>query len=393
LLRDPALESAWDALVVPGTLAAFYFEGTGGFVLARGRPYVIDPRTPLLQEITVSRPEPKKSHLALAEIHDPDVPSFWPEREATRDHWEDGRWPEVVRRVIDFQQGYSSSAAGKVEKYRKLLEEATGRSLEMEPDPPHRIVPPYWAVTGAADPWWTLSSDAISLALDTCGPEAIQPIVATTRETPIRRFSELLGELPDDCRAVFCWRGSWDENDADRADIEGWAETARAAERYAVEVTNLYGGYLSVLLTGIGLKGLNHGIGYSEQRDVRRLGETGAPPTRYYMPALRTFVSRANAQPAMDALPAEWVCKCAACERVTQGGVPIVDRLSSENLKRHFLICRAGELERVAADIGRELDDLEEVANWLQARTLPPVIPAGLGARLARWAAEIRHLL
>lgn len=393
LLRDPELEAAWDALVVPGTLAAFYFEGTGGFVLARGRPYVIDPRTPLLQEIAVSRPEPRKSHLALAEIHDPAVPSFWPDREVPRSHWEDGRWPSVVQRVVDFQQGYSSSAAGKVEKYADLLAEATGRTLQIDLAPPHRIVPPYWAVTGPEDPWWHLSAEAIGIAIEDCGPAVVTPIVATTKDTAIGRFADLLGELPDDCQSVFCWRGSWDEAAADRADIEGWAETARVGRDYGVEVTNLYGGYLSVLLTAVGLAGLNHGIGYSEQRDVRRLAETGGPPTRYYMPSLRAFVSRASAQPAMDALPPEWVCDCPVCARVTEGSVPIVDRLSSENLKRHFMICRQRELERVAADIEGELEALREVSSWLQGRTLPAVIPSGIGARLARWAGEVERVL
>lgn len=392
LLRDVRLEGTWDALVVPGTLAVFYFQGTGGFVLTRGRPYVIDPRTPLLQTIDVMRSDPKKSQLALAEIHDPEVPLVWPDREIPLSHWQDGRWPRVVQSVMDFQEGYSSSATAKIDKYAELLAEATGRTLQMAVAPPHRIVPPYWAVSDTLDPWWSLSREAIEMALERFGPTRVEPIIALTRETPIRRFSELLGDLPSDCGAVFCWSGSWDELSATEEDIREWAQVISDAEDYGLSVTNLYGGYLSVLLTGIGLSGVSHGIGYSEQRDARRLGDTGAPPARYYVPALRTFVSRASAQPVLDSLPAGWSCDCPVCTRVSVDGVPLVDSLSTEDLKRHFLICRDREFRRVADDLDAELADLEGVAGWLQNRVMGPGDAGRIGARLAMWARVVGSL-
>lgn len=393
LLRDPELDDAWDGLVVPGTLATFYFDGTGGFVLTRGRSYVIDPRTPLLQEITVARPQPRRSHLAIAAVHDPEVPAVWPSEEIRLSYWRDGRWPDVVERVLDFQRGYSSQATAKIDKYARLLAEATGRSLALEPDPPHRLVPPYWAVTGPDDPWWELSRDATSLAFERYASSDVMPILATTRETPVRRFAELLGDLPGDCRQVFCWRGSWDEAEATRDDIRGWVETINQASAYDLEVTNLYGGYLSVLLTAAGLGGLNHGVGYSESRDVRRLGATGAPPTRYYVPALRAFVPRASAQPVLDSLPTDWVCDCSVCQSASEAGVPVIESLSSEDLKRHFLICRHREILRVEADIDGELDTVEEVARWLANRTFTGAIPSGAAARLSVWALGVREAL
>lgn len=394
LLRSPELEETWDALVVPGTLAAFYFEGTGGFVLTRNRPYVIDPRTPVLQQIDVKRPEPRKSHLALAAIHDSELSTIWPDSEVPVAHWQDGRWSTVVDNVLSFQKRYSESATAKIDKYSRLLAEATGQSPAVDLEPPHRLVPPYWAVGGVEDPWWHLSREAIEIGLKvTEDAPALMPILATTSDTPIGRFADLIMELPDACGSVFCWRGAWDEATADEADIEGWAETLTEADRHGIAVTNLYGGYLSVLLMSLGLRGLGHGVGYSEQRDTRRLGETGAPPTRYYVPALRTFVPRASAQPAVDALPIEWACKCSVCDSVTEHGVPIVDALSVEDLKRHFLICRNEEIRRVRADINQELDEATEVALWLQNRSLPGVIPSAIGERLALWVGAIQGLL
>jgi hypothetical protein len=392
LLRDPTLEEAWDALVVPGTLATFYLAGTGGFVLTRGRPYIIDPRTPLLQTIEVARPEPKKSHLALAAIHDPEVPGIWPEREIPIEFWQPDRWTSTVERVIEFQQRYSSTASAKVDKYTQLLQQATGRTLDINPKPPHRIVPPYWAVTGIDDTWWDLSKRAIELTLDRCDPSRVMPILTLTKDTPIAVFRDLIGDLPDDCEAVFCWRGAWDEAAATEEDIAQWHEAVVYGHSVGVELTNLYGGFLSVLLTGLGLDGLNHGVGYSEQRDVRRLGATGAPPTRYYMPALRAFVSMANAQPIIDALPPEWACTCRVCRSVAVGGVPVVDTLSVEDLKRHFLLCRQREFRRVGTNLDSELAQLHEIADWLESHELHRIVPEVMGRRLALWASTVGDL-
>lgn len=395
LLRDPALDMCWDGLVVPGTLATYYFEGTGGFVLSRRVQYLIDPRTPLLQTIELQRPEPKVSHLKLAGIHDPDVVATWPAEEIPRAHWEDGRWPDVVRRVLEFQTTYSTSATAKMDKYNQLLREA-GRPREElvegdDPLDPMRLVPPYWAVEGSEDPWWTLSRDAIALAVEE-QPGQVMPIVAL-RSDPIADlsvFEELIDDLPDGCEEIFCWASNWSEADASDEDVQGWLDAVEAGKRRGVRVHNLYGGYLSVLLTARGLAGLNHGVGYSESRDSRRLSATGGPPARYYVPALREFFSVPNAQPVVDHLPPEWACGCGVCDQARAAdGRPQVGRLGTEGLKRHFLIARHQEFERVDGGLDAELDSLVEVGEWV-IENERRILPAVHGERLLAWANAVR---
>ena len=192
LFRNAQLEDSWDALVVPGTLATFYFDGTGGFVLAQRAPYVIDPRTPLIQtSLELKRSPPRASHLKLLEIHDPEPAAWWPEREIPLEHWQDGRWPAVVERVLDFQTGYSTSATAKLDKYERLKAEARGEPVPTthDTDEPARIVPPYWAVRGAADPWWTLTREAIEIALDAHAAR-VQPILAIREDVPASVLSD-----------------------------------------------------------------------------------------------------------------------------------------------------------------------------------------------------------
>ncbi len=95
----------------------------------------------------------------------------------------------------------------------------------------------------------------------------------------------------------------------------------------------------------------------------------------------------------MDSLPCEWACGCPVCESVKQNGIPVIDAMSVEDLKRHFLICRKLEILRVQRNIDDELDSVEAVAEWIEARSLPGVIPVGIGARLSSWAASVRRLV
>jgi hypothetical protein len=389
LLRDRTLDPCWDGLVVPGTLATYYFEGTGGFVLTRRVPYLLDPRTPLLQTIELRRPTPKASHLKLAEIHDPAVVNTWPAAEIPRSYWEDGHWPDVVRRVLEFQTTYSTSATTKVDKYNALLAEAGRPVIDAQPDDPLRLVPPYWATGGQRDEWWGLSREAIQLAVDE-HPGRILPILALRSDAEIGHFAELIEDLPNGCDDVFCWASNWNESDATPEDVQAWLDSIAAGEARGISVRNLYGGYLSVLMTARGLAGVNHGVGYSESRDSRRLSATGAPPARYYLPALREFFTVPNAQPVIDHLPAEWSCDCRVCQQaIDEGGRPQVGRLSTEGLKRHFLIARHREFLRVDASLDAELADLKEVGEWVVANERQ-FLPPEHGQRLLRWADAVR---
>lgn len=390
LLRDPDLDDCWDGLVVPGTLAAYYFDGTGGFVLTRRVPYLLDPRTPLLQTIELRRAAPKASHLRLAEIHDPAVVATWPDEEIPLTHWEDGRWPGVVERVLNFQRTYSGSATAKVDKYNELLALAGRPVNEGVPhEDPLRLVPPYWAVEGADDPWWRLTREAIEIAVAQ-EPGRLLPIIAIREQVEISTLADLIEDMPDGCDDVFCWVSNWNEAEATVDDVDGWLAAVASGEGRGIAVRNLYGGALSVLLTGRGLAGLNHGVGYSESRDARRLSATGAPPTRYYVPALREFFTVPNAQPVIDYLPEEWACNCAVCLQVTgDDGRPEVGRLNNEDLKRHFLRARHAEFERVDRDFAADLRDLEDVGRWVVDNPRD-FLPTSHGQRLLTWADAVR---
>jgi hypothetical protein len=320
---------------------------------------------------------------------------IWPSDEIDLGYWEDAGWQDVVHRVLDFQERYASSATGKITKYQQLLVEA-GQTpdIESDPEPPTRFVPPYFASTGPADPWWALTREAIEISAERFASSAIYPVLALRSQTRVETFAALVRQLPGGIDTVFCWRGSWQEQDATVADVAGWAATVKTADELGIRVLNLYGGYLSVLMGAAGLAGVNHGIGYSEARDVARLSETGAPPTRYYVPAFHRFVPRAQAQPLIDGIPQDWQCSCSVCAaRSASGKPPSLQSYSAEDLKRHFLLCRCAEIERVKADVETEIADLRVKSQWLADNPPRGGLGRGFGETLHTWAAAVEAVI
>lgn len=365
ILREESRGILWDALVVPGTLATYYKQGVGGYVLASRRPFVIDPRTPLIQP-TSPRAVPRASHKSLAKVHDEAVGAEWEQgHEVYLETWTPNRWQSTVKRVLDFQTSFQTDAAQKIDKYEKMLE-GSGMTLDIPVHGPERLIPPYWAVQGPQDPWWQLSLAAIQQAVDEHGPNSLMPVICLRHDTPTRMFVDLLAVLPEGVDRVFCWRGSWDEATATADDIEGWLATVDAAAMAQVEVTNMYGGALSVLLTGCGMAGVNHGLGYSESRNEERLGSTGAPPMRYYVPRLRQFLPVPQAQQALDLLAEpddDWACDCAVCRNL-----PTILDLKTMQLKEHFLLCRRKEFTVAAEDFSDAVYDLRADGRRLTER-------------------------
>jgi hypothetical protein len=218
------------------------------------------------------------------------------------------------------------------------------------------------------------------------------PVLCVASGRPTATFAELIRDLPDGLDRVFCWRGSWDEAKAKQADVDGWLSAIDAAAMRGIEIVNMYGGALSVLLVGRGLEGVNHGVGYSESRSEERLGSTGAPPMRYYLPRLRQFLPVPQAQQILELLDEpgdDWRCRCAVCrDRNT-----IVD-LKTDLLKQHFLLCRRAEFQGVDAAFDDAVDAVLRDGERLIGRFedfdegLETVL-AERGRVLVRWAKSV----
>jgi hypothetical protein len=377
------LAGVYDGLLVPGTVAAFQREGTGGFVLTLSATdaapeYVIDPRFPLFQQRLLAA---KKSHEALAALlndpglvrEDPPQPADFPPE----------RTEALARAWIDFNKGYSTATLRKFDKYAKRLEEEiTPRGVEE----PAQILALYLIASDRQDPWWTVSQRLFEQSRE-YEPDVIRVVAAHEAG----QLDGLLANV-DDGRVVV-WVSRLEELTLSGDELATYARAIQSGTERGQDTFALYGGFFHVLLGGFGLKGASHGIGYGEYREWTELPQSGPPPARYYLRRLHRYVSQELAYQLYlgDRSLAE--CDCDEC-----GGRPPI-ALDYHELMKHSVRARAEEIARwtqfspaTAADL---LETEHELFRDAVARLrLPPFLrPQAERSydHLPRWVEALRN--
>ena len=280
----------YDGILVPGTVATFQRQGTGGFVLALSAtaarvPYIIDPRFPLFQQILQA---PKLSHKALARIlGDPNLVAATGSREPS--YFSREVVSHVAAAWVDFNRNYRSEQDEKFEKYAKRLKRSLVRSVATSPA---RILAPYFSVTSIADPWWSKSCELYDETKAHAGDDL--PVTRVISAQSVQSLDDLLRSVDDD--AVCVWVSGMNEFEVSPSDLATYGRAIQRSSSRGQSTFALYGGFFSILLASVGLSGASHGIGYGDHRVWRELPQSGPPPARYYLPTVHKYVSRDVAQ-------------------------------------------------------------------------------------------------
>lgn len=359
------LAGAFTGLLIPGTVAAFQRQGTGGFVLSLSAteeqiPYVIDPRFPLFQQ---PLPHPKKSHEALANVFgEPGlVSSQGPQASAFSDELID----KIARQWVTFNETYRDSVGAKFDKYAKRLKEEVAPENAREP---RYVLAPYTMAEGLDDPWWKISTALFDRTLAHLqDPNRCVRVIAA-KET---RFLRELLQAEGPARAAI-WVSGLDELVLPVSVLRDYADSVRVAVERGKRLFALYGGFFSVLLASVGLGGSCHGIGYGEYRDWLELPQSGPPPARYYLPRLHRYVSVEHVLQLWFADASLASCSCDVCEEQ-----PPVD-LDYHSLMMHSVWCRAREIEewsgtsttQIATRLRQEQDEFLSLLSRSRASEL-----------------------
>lgn len=382
-----AQRTEYDGLLVPGTVAAFQKQGTGGFVLSMsaanpGKPYVIDPRTPLFQQ---ALPEAKKSHTYLAEelgdkslVSDtvPDPLGFHQDRV-------DG----IARAWLEFNGAFRTAATEKFAKYARRLQEDVAVH---EAAPPLLTLAPYFMAKSVSDPWWNLSKRLFSACRASATDTSVVPVVASTSADWL---TPLVHDLAQE--DVVIWVSDLHELNADEHDLLSYAKSIQDLSQSGHRIFALYGGFFAVLLASVGLMGASHGIGYGEHRSWIELPRSGPPPARYYVPALHRYVAQDVAERLGRSEPRLAECDCEVCE----GRSPLL--LEYHDLMRHSVIVRQREVEAWASlDLDGVSAALEEEYKTARAYLTTAVgndsnlsrEASHLASHLGKWSRVVRGL-
>lgn len=321
------LTDNFNGLIVPGTVAAFQKEGTGSFVMSlsatvNAPPYVIDPRFPLFQQ---ALPNPKQSHLALANLLDaPNLISKTSPPSAAL--FTDEFIEKIANKWLEFNINYQSTNT-KFDKYAKRLKEEVKLPNIQETE---YVIPLY---TIAINPEWASISSKLFKATTTNRPKI--RVIATES---IENLSELLEE-PNLDEKLAIWISGLDELKTKYLDLADYAHAIKIATSRGKNLFSLYGGFFSVLMAGFGLVGSAHGIGFGEYRRWQELSSSGPPPPRYYLPQAHRYISQELAQEIWLRNKDLMACSCKECEN----SAPL--SLNYQSLMKHSVYCRAAEIE------------------------------------------------
>lgn len=402
--RDPRVRDCFDVMTVPGTIASYYDEATAAFVLSSKVPYLIDPRTPLFQDDLAA---PRASHFTLAEWHGPSVRARLPASGLASfpsSFFTSAVVDEMVAEVIDRQRSYAGNAprvTKKLDRYAQLLAQAMNEQHAQVPaggpSAPVAVLAPYFAVTGAADPWFAVVQQVWARCLALPDPKAISPVLCVGPRQEqgaagavtvdgVTVLGELLARLPaglsDRC---YVWITNFDERTVDEAQLRRLWTTVRS-QPAGRELVNLYGGFFSICLRYAGLAGFGNGLTYSESRAWPALASTGSAPPRYYLRDLHLFLPPAAAQAVIAAEPA-FACPCGACAEIRAQGQTVAS-MPYHSLKRHFAHARQWELDQVASSppsaVAALLADAKRRLDAVRASLPKGVSPHA--DHLTRWA-------
>lgn len=401
--RDPRVRDCFDVMTVPGTIASYYDEATAAFVLSSKVPYLIDPRTPLFQDELAA---PRASHFTLAQWHGPSVLARLPTTGPARfpaTFFTAAVVAEMVAEVIGRQRTYAGNAprvTKKLDRYARLLAQAMRQQHAQVPagvpSAPVAVLAPYFAVTGPADPWFSVMRE-VWRQCAFAAPQTISPVLCVgPRQEPtasgavtvdgVAVLAELLPHLPPALAGrCYVWITGFDERAVDEAQLRRLWRTVQSRPP-TIDLVNLYGGFFSICLRYAGLAGFGNGLTYSESRNWPALASTGSAPPRYYIRDLHLFLPPAAAQAVVAAEPA-FECPCDACAEVRAQGQTIAS-MPYHSLKRHFAHARQWELDQVANNppsaVAATLTDANRRVDAIRASLPKGVSPSA--EHLTRWA-------
>lgn len=375
----------FDVVTLPGTVATFFQQGAGGFVLALKKPYFIDPRTSVLQSRIQLEGRQEPRHVRLAAVHGPRAAAIFAERSIRVEDLDQGFRREMLEAMLDFQIRYAESSSQKLSEYMRIL----GQEPETEPLSPHWLTPPYFRASTYGDDWYHASLDMAQQAVRQRLALPVVPVICIRKEA-LGDARNIARDWSEGFVARLLWVDKLDGYRDEAEELNHFLQLIRALTEGGGLIFNLFGDYFSILAMKVGLSGVGHGVGYGESREaLARVG--GLPAERYYLPALHRFYPPADAelilQLAAEAADERLVCDCRVCEPYRDDNVLAVSRMSRDDMLAHFLIKRREEIKHAASTSLRQL--VEELEGALDvARAVVARLPASSGVQvdhLDRW--------
>lgn len=230
----------------------------------------------------------------------------------------------LTKNVLKFQQEFLKN------NFQKISEEDGysdyEQSSEQIPNPLY-LIPPYFFVTMESfDKWLKINIQAIEFAKKLCqdlNDLAAELIIEKQILSDKNKRKELVKKYKETgIKTLLLWIDDFDECEENSEIFKELVQFLKEIKKENIEVINLYGGYLSIILSNKRLlSGFCHGPGYGECRAVKPVGG-GIPTAKYYLPFIRQRVDFEIAFQILkkkNLLTSEYfkeVCNCEKCREL-----------------------------------------------------------------------------
>lgn len=187
---------------------------------------------------------------------------------------------------------------------------------------PRVLIIPYF-FTNKSLTWHPTNIQLISDAI-TLKPDLPLYSVLLIDRTLLQDLETLLDVTKAYCETkvngFFIWISDQIEQSMGRQEVSNFVKFVQVLCSDGRPTYNMYGGYLSALLSKFGLTGFSHGVGYGEHRNVIPVVGGGLPQAKYYFPPLHKAFMFADIQMTIAHLSSEKyysdVCNCPICHSV-----------------------------------------------------------------------------
>lgn len=224
---------------------------------------------------------------------------------------------QFCQRVIEYQLRRVVQELRDEEELREFVDDFSG---------PSAVFAPYFYVEPTRTTAWLDANLALARAAAGISPSVPTHAVlcADVSHLSDKAFiARVESELPNTgVTGVWFWFSGFFEEKAAIEELRAYRNLVEALSN-KLQVYAMHGGFFSLALSKWGMRGISHGIGYGEQKDVVPVIGQSTPTVRYYLPPIARRLGIPEIERSFDAIgvhtPGKFhdlVCNCAVCRGV-----------------------------------------------------------------------------
>jgi hypothetical protein len=227
---------------------------------------------------------------------------------------------EVCQKVVEYQLKRLRTEFEKDEEYKDYAESIPK---------PTAVFSPYFFIESGD--WLDLFLDLSKTTADLKPEKPVYSVLCADYEMLIDHsfIERAITEIPETgISGVWLWFSNFDEWSVQEEYLNGLKNLVKQLSQKGLEVYNRHGGYFSLALNKFGMKGISHGVGYGEKKDVFQKSAPTTPVVQYYLPgiykrfgvdAIERCLSDLGIKTPQDFY--KYICNCVICKGVIKNNI------------------------------------------------------------------------